>query len=109
MSTPIMVKDQDFEVRVLEAEKPVLVAFWAPWCGPCKMIAPFLEIVAEEFADDLVVAKMNIEEENEIPAQLQVRSVPHLFVFKKGDIVTEISGAPDPKKLVDLLEAVIQG
>ena len=99
------VTDADFEAKVMENDKPCLVDFWAPWCGPCQMIEPVLEKIASEFAGEAEFFKMNVDENKEIPGGLGVRSIPYLVLFKKGDLVDSIVGAPDPAKLVELVES----
>ena len=82
----IHVTDSSFEEQVLNSEQPVIVDYWAEWCGPCKMIAPILEEIAKEYADRIVVAKMNVDENQSIPQQYSVRGIPTLMIFKKGNI-----------------------
>ncbi len=79
----IDVTEESFDEVVLKADKPVLVDFWAPWCGPCKMIAPLLEALVLK-RDDVIIAKINIDENKEIPAQHNVRGIPTLMIFDKG-------------------------
>ena len=82
----IHTSDAAFEKDVLKAELPVLLDFWAPWCGPCKMIAPILDDIAEEFQGKLQVVKMNIDENEQTPAQFGVRGIPTLMVFNGGQV-----------------------
>jgi thioredoxin 1 len=85
--------DTNFKKEVLESNLPVLVDFWATWCGPCKMIAPLLEELAQEYESKLKVGKINIEENPRIPTQYGVMSIPTLMFFKKGQVVDQVSGA----------------
>jgi len=101
------VSDEQFEDQVLNAAGIVLVDFWAPWCGPCKAIAPFLERIAKEFEGELELVKVNVDENPIYSGRLGVRSIPTLILFQKGEIVKEMAGAPDPKQLVDLLEQTL--
>jgi thioredoxin len=92
--------DQNFEQEVLTSEKPVLVDFWAPWCGPCKMVSPAVTALAEELAPHLKVGKMNVDENPQMPQNYQVFSIPSLKVFKQGKIIGEIVGAA-PKPVIE--------
>ncbi len=87
------VSDGTFERDVVGASEPVLVDFWAPWCGPCKRVAPFLEELAEKMEGKLRVAKMNVDENPSVPAQLGIRSIPTLVVYKEGKVVDTRVGA----------------
>ncbi|WP_321394554.1 thioredoxin [Emcibacter sp.] len=92
MST-IAVTDAGFEGEVLKAEKPVLVDFWAEWCGPCKQIGPVLEDVSGEMADKVTIAKVNIDENPEAPTRYGVRSIPTMLLFKGGEVAAMKIGA----------------
>ena len=101
----IHTSDAAFEKDVLKAELPVLLDFWAPWCGPCKMIAPILDDIAEEFQGKLQVVKMNIDENEQTPAQFGVRGIPTLMVFNGGPRVAPQVGALSQGQLTDFLNA----
>ncbi len=88
----IHVNKNNFQEEVLNSDKPVLVDFWAPWCGPCRMVLPIIEEIAEE-NDDIKVAKINVDEEPELANQFGVMTIPTLYVFKNGQAVNHRSGA----------------
>jgi thioredoxin 1 len=101
------VTDNNFQAEVLEHEKPVLVDFWAPWCGPCRVIAPSLEEIAEEQAESLRIVKLNVDENQATAAQYGVMSIPTLIVFKNGQAAHTIVGALPKKRLVQELEPAL--
>lgn len=101
------VTDVDFEEKVLKSDKPVLVDFWAAWCGPCRMIAPVIDEVAEAYEGKVVVAKVNVDENPQTPARYGVRGIPNLKLFNGGEVVDEISGAVPRQKLEQLIEKVL--
>ena len=104
MSQCINITDNEFESAVLENSKPVLVDFWAPWCGPCKMIAPVLEQVAEHYGEKLKVVKINVDDNQETPAKFGVRGIPTLMIFKDGENVETKVGAVQKSQLIQILD-----
>ncbi len=100
----ITVTDSNFEASVLKSSVPVLVDFWAPWCGPCVSIAPTLADLAKDYNGRIVVAKMNVDENANTPAVYGVRSIPYLVMFKDGKIIDSIVGAVPKTKLVQMMD-----
>lgn len=103
----LKISDDDFEAKVLKSEIPVLVDFWAPWCGPCLAIGPTLDELASEYDGRVVVAKMNVDENANIPAEFGVRSIPYMVMFKSGKVVDTIVGAQPKAKLKDLIDKTL--
>ena len=103
----IHVTDATFEAEVLQSSVPVLLDFWAPWCGPCKMIAPILDQLAEEYDGKVKIAKMNVDENQGVPAQFGIRGIPTMIVFKDGKNVANKVGALDKPQLEAFLNASI--
>lgn len=101
----LQVTDASFEADVLQAGTPVLVDFWAEWCGPCKMIAPILEDVAKEYAGKVAVAKLNIDQNSATTAKFQIRSIPTLLLFKDGQVAATKVGAMSRTQLKEFLDA----
>jgi len=98
---PVEITDANFEKEVLQSEQPVLIDFWAVWCGPCKMIAPVVEEIASEYEGKLKVGKMDVDNNPEASMRFGIRSIPTLMVFKGGKVVEQIIGAVPKKNLVD--------
>ena len=101
----VYTNDDNFEADVLNSDKPVLLDFWAEWCGPCKMIAPLLDEAAESYADRITVAKINIDENPNAPAKFGIRSIPTLMLFKDGAVQAQKLGAMSKSQLTEFLES----
>lgn len=106
-ASTITVTDSSFETDVLNSSKPVIVDYWAEWCGPCRLVAPILEEIASEHADRLTVAKLNVDENPRSAAAAGVVSIPTLAVYQNGEVVKIIVGAkPKPALLADLADFI---
>ncbi|MCL1035563.1 thioredoxin TrxA [Shewanella corallii] len=103
----VTLSDDSFENDVLKSELPVLVDFWAEWCGPCKMIAPILDDVAGEYEGKLTVAKLNVDQNNASPAKYGVRGIPTLLLFKNGELAGTKVGALSKTQLKEFIDAQI--
>jgi thioredoxin 1 len=98
---PIELNDTNFQNEVLDSEKPVLVDFWAVWCGPCRMVAPVVEEIAKEYNGKLKVGKLDVDNNPEVSKKFLIRSIPTLMVFKGGKVVEQIIGALPKRNLLD--------
>jgi len=103
MSEVLHINDADFESVVVNSDIPVLLDFWAPWCGPCKMIAPVLDEIAPEFAGKVKIVKMNVDDNQATPAQFGVRSIPTLLLIKNGQVVATQVGALPKTQLANFI------
>jgi len=103
----VYVTDDSFEQDVLKSEVPVLVDYWAEWCGPCKMIAPILEEIVGEYAGKLKIAKLNIDENSATPPKYGIRGIPTLMIFKDGDVEATKVGALSKSQLTAFIDSVI--
>ena len=99
----IIITKENFEQEVLASEKPVLLDFWAPWCGPCRRVLPLVEEIAEE-NPDIKVGKINVDEEPELANRFQVTSIPSLFVLKDGEIVNRSLGAKPKQQILAMIQ-----
>jgi thioredoxin 1 len=99
----ISLSDEKFEADVINANGPVLVDFWAEWCGPCKMIAPILSEIADEFEGKVTVGKLNVDENNETPPKYGIRGIPTLLLFKNGAVAATKVGALSKTQLIEFL------
>ena len=107
MAEPIAVTDSDFEQEVLESDTPVLVDFWAEWCAPCKMVAPFVDEIAHEQLGKMLVVKVDTDAAPEVALKYEIRSIPTLIVFKDGEEVERSMGF-EPERVRDLVQRVVE-
>ena len=103
------VTDNNFQAEVLESDKPVLVDFWAPWCGPCRAIAPVVQEIAQDYAGKLKVLKMNVDDNPRTPSRYGVRGIPNLIIFHGGQVKEQIVGAVPKAQLVKAIDQVVNG
>ena len=107
MGNVLEISDQTFQQEVLDSATPVLIDFWAPWCGPCKAIAPVVEEVAGTYAGRLKVVKMNVDDNPATPTKYGVRGIPNLILFKKGQVAEQIVGAVPKAHLVRAIDTAL--
>ncbi len=105
-SSTVTIDEANFDREVTQSQQPVLVDFWAEWCGPCKMIAPVLDEIAKEKAGTIKVGKVNIDHNQSLSARYNVRAIPTLLLFKNGQVVDQVTGMTSKKDLLGRLEAV---
>ncbi len=103
----INVSDSNFEEKVINNNKPVLVDFWAEWCGPCKIIGPILEELSEEKRDQIIIAKMNVDENKVIPSKYNIRGIPTLMIFKNNSLLDTKVGASSKLSINEWIDSVI--
>ena len=96
----------NFDMKVLQSDKPVLVDFWAEWCGPCKMLSPTIDALASEFSDKYAIGKLNVDNNSDIATKYGIRSIPCLLFFKDGKVEKQIVGAIDKNEIADILESL---
>ena len=105
---PLSVTDANFDAEVLQSPHPVLVDFWAQWCGPCRMIAPVVDELATEFSGRAKIVKVDVDQSGETAAKYGIRSIPTLMIFKQGQVVEMLVGAASKKALTDKLNAQLK-
>ena len=103
------IDDSSFEGRVLQADRPALVDFWAPWCGPCKAIGPVVEKLAEIYGDRILFAKCNADDSQETTAKYGIKSIPTLMFFKDGNVFDKITGMTNQAKIEEVLKKILAG
>ena len=104
----IAISDENFETEVIKSPTPVLVDFWAPWCGPCVAVGPVLDTLAQEYSGKIKIAKMNVDENANIPAQFGVRSIPYMVMFKGGKVIDSVIGAQPKNKLKEMIDGALK-
>lgn len=109
MSTEFEFTDANFDQEVLKSDTPVLVDFWAPWCGPCRMVAPIVAEISSEYAGKLKVGKVNTDDNQEVAVRYGIMSIPTLMIFKSGEVAARIVGALPKQALTGKIDAVLTG
>lgn len=107
MAKPITITNENFQAEVLSSDIPVLVDFWAEWCGPCKMIAPSVEELAEEYEGKIKIGKLDIDSNQNVASEYGIRSIPSLLIFRNGQVVDQIVGAVPKNHIQSKIDAVL--
>ncbi len=107
MSAPIALDDANFDQQVLKSSKPVLVDFWAPWCGPCRMVGPIVDDLAKEYAGRILVGKVNVDENQKMASRYGIMSIPALIIFRNGQPVSTLVGSRSKAELKRNLDGVL--
>lgn len=107
MSAPIELTDDNFEAEVLKSDKPVLVDFWAVWCGPCRIVSPIVEEIGKEYEGKLKVGELNVDNNSRIASQYGIMSIPSLLFFKAGQVVDQVVGAVPKQQLTDKVDKIL--
>jgi len=103
----IEITDSNFEEKVLKSSKPVMVDFWAAWCGPCRMVGPIMDEISDEYADTAVVGKVDVDSNQEFAAKYGVRNIPTVLVFKNGEVVTRQVGVASKATYTDAIDSIL--
>jgi len=107
-SRTIELSDGNFESEVLKSDKPVLVDFWATWCGPCRMVGPIVEEIAQDYAGKLKVGKLNVDDNSQTAVQYGIMSIPNLLFFREGKVVDQVIGAVPKQHFVEKINKILQ-
>jgi thioredoxin 1 len=108
MSSPVELNDGNFESEVLKSDLPVLVDFWAPWCGPCRMVGPIVEEIAKDYEGKLKVGKLNVDEGTQTASKYGIMSIPSLLYFKEGKVVDQINGAVPKQHFIEKIDKILK-
>lgn len=108
MSSPIELNDENFKSEVLKSDLPVLIDFWAPWCGPCRMVGPIVEEIAKDYEGKLKVGKLNVDENSQTASHYGIMSIPSLLFFKGGKVVDQIVGAVPKQHFIEKVDKIIK-